>query len=351
MLPKIPGEPPPDLSKPIEVVRARVHPEIAGQRLDQAMAALFPWRTRASIQRLIRDGRVTLVLGGNAPGSAAGERVEGPRASRKVFPEDVLVVDVPPRPAVERADAVPAELTILYEDRWLVAIDKPAGLAVHPTSSRLDGTLVNLLHGVYRDLDDPARDVVPRLCHRLDRETSGLILVAKDEVAHAAVRRQFEDHAVTKTYLAVVEGRVEVDEQWVDLRLGPARRSAVRLKIEAREDGLEALTRVRVLARGKELSLVECMPRTGRQHQLRVHLAALGHPIVGDKLYGPDERWFLQGIEGSLDEEARAALRLPRQALHSASLELRHPIRGDRIELRCPLAADLSALLEADGCA
>jgi len=346
-LPKRPGKSPPDLSQPIKEVKARIYPEIAGLRLDQALAELFSWRSRSSIQKLIKEGRVRIRLGGEAPGSRKGELVEDPRAARKVFAEDLVIVAIPPRALIDQVDLdlVPEQLHILWEDPYLVALDKPAGLAVHPTSSRLSGTLINLLHGLYRDTSDPEKDVVPRLCHRLDRETSGLILVAKDAQAHSEVRKQFEAQAVQKSYLALVEGCPEQEETWIDAAIGPARRSAVRLKMGIREDGLQSLTRVVLRQRGEDFSLVECFPRTGRQHQIRVHLASMGHPLIGDKLYGADEQLFLRAIDDALTPEDLALLRLPRQALHSHTLNLHHPISGDPLELRCPLPSDMQDLL------
>ncbi len=348
MLPKRPGKRPADLSQPIKEVKARIYPEIAGLRLDQALAELFTWRSRSSIQKLIKEGKVRIRLGGEAPGSRKGELVSQPRSARKVFAEDLVMVEVPPRALVDQVDLdlLPSDLRILWEDPYLVALDKPAGLAVHPTSSRLSGTLINLLHGLYRNADDPARDVVPRLCHRLDRETSGLILVAKDAQAHSEVRKQFEAQTVQKSYLALVEGCPEQEETWIDAAIGPARRSAVRLKMGLREDGLQSLTHVLLRQRGRKISLVECFPRTGRQHQIRVHLASRGLPLVGDKLYGPDEQLFLRGIDDTLTSEDEALLRLPRQALHSHTLSLRHPISGDPLELSCPFPEDMRKLLE-----
>jgi len=342
MRPRVPGEPPPDLAKPIEEVRGQIYPEIAGLRLDVALTRLLPWRSRTSVKGLIRSGHVFLTT----PGPTDVE-LRPARASQRVRSGEIVVVRVPQR-VDPRAIGNPEpcdELTILDEDAWLVAIDKPAGLAVHPSGHRLDGTLINLLHARYRNLEDPSRDVVPRLCHRLDRETSGLILVAKCERAHADVRKQFEASTVEKSYLAIVEGEVAESESWIDLPLGPARRSPIRLKMEVRDDGMDSLTRYRVLERRGGLTLLECRPKTGRQHQIRVHLAAIGHPVVGDKLYGPEEQWFLDAIAGTLDVEAKARLRLDRHALHSHTLTLEHPISGMRRTWTAELPADMAGLL------
>lgn len=343
MIPRVPGDRPRDLSKPLEEIRARVYHELEGLRLDQALRRLMPWRSRSSLQRLIRDGCVAIEP---ESGTDPSRATDPARSAQKVRPNDIVVVRVPQRllPPDPSDFADVPELDIVFEDRWLVALDKPAGLTVHPTGRRLSGTLINLLHERYRD-EDHAHDVVPRLCHRLDRETSGLILVAKDEWTHAEVRKQFEAHAVEKSYLAVVEGEVTAADGWIDARLGPDSRSRVRLKMATREDGLEALTHWQLRTRASGLSLVEAFPRTGRQHQIRVHFASIGHPIVGDKLYGPDESWFLDAIDGTLSDEARARLRLPRQALHSHTLRLEHPRTRAPLELTADLPGDMAALL------
>ncbi|MCB9883370.1 MAG: RluA family pseudouridine synthase [Planctomycetes bacterium] len=343
VLPRVPGEPPRDLGKPLEVVRLRIYPEIGGLRLDQALHRLLQWRSRSFLQRLIREGRVSVEA---APGDDPSRNVDPARAAMRVRAEEILVVQVPkdgPAPCVDWQDD---EIHVVFEDEWLVAIDKPAGLTVHPSGRRLDGTLVNILHRKYRNPDDPERDVVPRLCHRLDRETSGLILVAKTDRAHTEVRRQFEATRVRKSYLAIVEGRVAMSEGRVDAAIGPDSRSAIRLKCAIREDGLASVTRWKLLRHVGRFSLLECFPETGRQHQIRVHLASIGHPLVGDKLYGPDENYFLEAMHGTLDGEARARLRIDRHALHSHSLRLMHPIDGTALEIRAPLAADLTAFLE-----
>ncbi|MFQ5503779.1 MAG: RluA family pseudouridine synthase [Planctomycetota bacterium] len=337
----MPGERPPDLALPVEELRTHVYPEIAGLRLDQALAFLLTWRTRSSIQRLIKEGRV-LVRDGDS-------EVERVRPSTRVRAGTVLVVRIPKRerPAV----ALPcAELCIHHEDPLLLVVDKAPGMVVHPSAGRRGGTLINLLHARYRNLDEPAKDIVPKLCHRLDRETSGLILVAKDEQAHSFIRKQFEDHSVMKSYLAIVEGEMQLAEGWVDLPLGKARNSPIRVKVEPRRDGLPALTHYEVLERRRGMTLVECFPRTGRQHQLRVHLAAIGHPVVGDKLYGPEERYFLDDVKGCLGESSLERLRLPRHALHSHGLSFVHPGSGQRVRWSVPLADDMAALIGRERC-
>jgi 23S rRNA pseudouridine1911/1915/1917 synthase len=335
MLPKYPGEPPRDLSRPLERIKILVDQRLAGLRLDVALATVLTWRSRTSVCELI-DAELVLVEGRRAA------------ASRRLKPGETVVVDVPPR-AEPDVDIAPAfDFPILYEDRWLLAIDKPAGLAVHPAGRRLGGTLISALHRRYRRPDDPAHDVVPRLLHRIDVETSGVLAASLHEDFHHQVARQFEDRLVQKTYLAVVHGRPEQAEGTIDLPIGRDRQSAVRLKLEGKRDGtgLPAVTQFRTLRGNGRYSLVELRPRTGRTHQIRVHLAAIGCPLVGDKLYGVDDSIFLQKLTGEIDAANRQHLVLDRHALHAHELRLFHPVRGAEIALTAPLPADLAALLD-----
>jgi 23S rRNA pseudouridine1911/1915/1917 synthase len=334
VIPRFPGSGPRDLSRPLEKLEILARSEHDGMRLDMVLASLLPWRSRTSVHRLIKDGLVTLRGG---PG----------RPAQRVHDGDVIHVRVPPRAVPTDVAPDGFELPILYEDRWLVAVDKPAGLAVHPAGRRVYGTLIHHLHKRYRRPDDPAHDVIPRLLHRIDRETSGVVAIGLDEEFHGAVRRQFEEREVRKVYHAVVHGRPPSSEGVIDLGIGPARRSAIRLKLEARADGSgqPALTHYRVLRSSERFSLVELRPRTGRTHQLRVHMAALGCPLVGDKIYGVDEAVFLAELDGRLSDEQRALLILDRHALHAASLEFHHPNLGAPIELAAPLPADMAALV------
>lgn len=334
MLPKLPGQPPRDLSRPLEQLRFLVDARFDGQRLDVVLATVLPWRSRASIRRLLEGGYVHLT--GRAP-----------TASRRLRAGETIVVDVPPRAEPNPDPGAGVDFPIVYEDRWMVAVDKPAGLCVHPAGRRLDGTLMQALHRRYRRPEDPAHDVVPRLLHRIDVETSGIVAVGLDEQFHHLVARQFEDREVQKTYLAVVHGRPEADAGTIDWSIGPDKRSPVRLKLEARRDGsgLSAVTEYRVVRANARYALVELRPRTGRTHQLRVHMAALGCPLVGDKVYGGDERIFLEHLEGRLSDASRERLVLDRHALHAHSLRFHHPMLDRAMELEAPLPADLAALV------
>lgn len=334
MLPKLPGEPPRDLSRPLEQIRFLVEARFDGQRLDVVLATMLPWRSRQSIHRLIDDGFISLV----------GRKAT---ASRRMKTGDQVVVDIPPQKIPVAFAEVPLDFPILYEDQWMIAVDKPAGLAVHPSGRRLDGTLITELHRRYRRPDDPQHDVVPRLLHRIDVETSGVVAIGLDEQFHHLVARQFEDREVQKTYLAVVHGVPDPAEGVIDFTIGPDRKSPVRLKLEARTDGtgLSALTHYRTLRQNGRYALVELLPKTGRTHQLRVHMAGIGCPLVGDKIYGGDERIFLEQLAGELSEESRQKLVLDRHALHAHRLRFRHPMLQQDMTLEAPLPADLRALV------
>ncbi len=334
MLPKYPGDGPRDLSKPLEQLKILVDARLAGQRLDLALAAVLSWRSRASIHRLIDGGFVQL----------DGRNVA---ASRRVRVGETIVVDIPPNPQANPDPGANVEFGILYEDQWMIAVDKPAGMAVHPSGRRLDGTLIHALHRRYRNPGDPEHDVVPRLLHRIDVETSGLVAVGLDEQFHHLVARQFEDREVQKSYLAVVHGRPAQAEGTVDAPIVPDKSSAVRLKLTTSRDGsgLPAVTHYREVGHRGEFTLLEVRPKTGRTHQIRVHMAAIGCPLVGDKLYGGDEQLFLHQIAGTLDEDHRARLVLDRHALHSHTLTFHHPMLGREITLTSPLPADLAALV------
>lgn len=334
MLPKFPGEPPRDLSRPLERIRFLVDVRFDGQRLDVVLATMFPWRSRQSIHRLIDDGFVTLV---NRKATA----------SRRMKTGDEVLVDIPPQKIPVAFAEVPLDFPILYEDQWMLAVDKPAGLAVHPSGRRLDGTLITELHRRYRRPDDPQHDVVPRLLHRIDVETSGVVAVGLDEQFHHLVARQFEDRDVQKTYLAVVHGRPAPSEGTIDFTIGPDRKSPVRLKLEARTDGtgLSALTHYRTLRHNDRYALVELLPKTGRTHQLRVHMAGIGCPLVGDKIYGGDENLFLEQLAGELSDESKQKLVLDRHALHAHRLTFHHPMLRREMTLEAPLPKDLAALV------
>jgi len=298
--------------------RLVVAPEAAGERLDRYLAARGTWGSRAQVQRLITAGHVRVDDAVVKAGTVL-------RAGQQI------AVEVVPAPLAP-TDAVPEAiaLDVLYEDDWILVLDKPAGLVVHPAPGNWQGTLVNALlhhwHGPRPGLD-PAR---PGIVHRLDKDTSGVLVVAKDAATLAALAAQFRARTVTKQYVAFVWGRIRQDRGTIAAPIG--RHPVHRKRMAVRASGREAVTDYEVLERIDGATLLRLFPHTGRTHQLRVHLAAIGHPIVGDAVYG----------------RGRPAA-LPRQALHAERLAFRHPHSGAAVAFTAPLPADMVALRSALG--
>lgn len=276
---------------------------------------------------------------------AAVEPAVETRPGRKLRNGSTVVVIIPPELRLEVSPYAVEDLVILHEDERTLVVDKPPGLAVHPAGRHLTDTLIQRVHARYRT--EPGARVPIKLCHRLDRETSGVILLAKDAEAHTALMQDFEHRRIGKQYLAIVRGNPEADEGVIDFPLAPARASEVRIKMAVASDGMEARTDWRVLERHEGCALLLCEPHTGRQHQIRVHMEAIGHPLVGDKLYGRDEDTFLRNALGELTREELRDLGLARHALHNHSLTFRVPGTETELRVESPLAADMRAYLEA----
>jgi len=345
-----------DLTRPPERVTLAVDASFFRERvdgfqmrLDQFLAAHLPWRSRSSIQDLVHDGYVLVDAATPDHPRGTGEPRTERRPGRRLRHGSTVVVVIPDENRLAGAAGAAGELRILYEDEAVVAVDKPPLLAVHPSGRHLTDTLIQRVHAHYRD-EIAAGRLAPRLCHRLDRETSGIVLVGKRPGAHAELVRQFEEREVDKEYLAIVQPPVPGEQGRtgrIDYPLAPARTSAVRVKMTVAADGLAARTDWRIVERYADCSLLACRLHTGRQHQIRVHLAAIGHPVVGDKLYGPDELLFQKAADGRLERDDLERLELPRHALHSHKLAFDTPARGRRVALECPLAEDLRAYLAA----
>ena len=311
------GEPPPP-----EHVELEVQPDHAGSRLDQFLAARLGDRTRSQIQRLIRNGQVVL------------DRTAA-RAGIAVRAGDVVRVDIPaPVPASPRPEALPIE--IVHDDADFVVVNKPAGMVVHPAAGHTDGTLVNaLLHHV-RDLSGIGGELRPGIVHRLDRGTSGLLVVAKHDAAHAALARQFADREVEKDYVALVWGPVQQGRR-IDLPIGRDPVDRKRISVRSRR-AREAVTRIVTAEPLDGVTCVRVAIATGRTHQIRVHLSAIGHPVVGDAVYG--------GRRRQLPPHLRVVQRLQRPFLHAARLAFTHPRDERRIVVSCALPDDLDALVD-----
>jgi 23S rRNA pseudouridine1911/1915/1917 synthase len=289
----------------------------AGARLDRALADLFPGHSRTVVASWIDEGRV-VVDGAALPGKA---RVRG---------GEHVVVDVPPPRPTELVPEA-RTLAILHEDDAILVLDKPCGLTVHPGSGRRDGTLANALVHHLRGLPTLGGADRPGIVHRLDKDTSGVMCVAKTEAAHRALSRAFAARTVRKEYLALVHGRVEGESGTIDLALG--RSSAGRTRMAVRETGGRvAVTEWRVEERLPSHTLVRCFPRTGRTHQIRVHWRAKGHPLVGDPLYG----WK------SSPGDALAG----RLMLHAHRLAFDHPTTGKPVAFEASAPADFLDAVE-----
>jgi 23S rRNA pseudouridine1911/1915/1917 synthase len=299
----------------------------AGERLDRWLAERLPGTSRARLQAIIAKGGV------DVDGRAA-------RPSLRLKAGQTVSVRIPaPEPALPLPEDIP--LAVVYEDRHLLVVDKPAGLVVHPGAGRSSGTLVNaLLHRV-RDLSGIGGVLRPGIVHRLDRGTSGLIVVAKDDATHLALSRQFAGHHVEKEYLAVVLGVPRRAEGTIDAPIGRDPVHRRRMSVRAPRSR-QARSTYRVVEALDGAALLKVRIATGRTHQIRVHLAALGHPVAGDPTYGG------RRTPSSRRPEAREALSaLARPALHAARLAFTHPATGERLALESPLPDDLQRLLAA----
>ena len=284
-------------------------------RVDQALARLFPEHSRSRLQSWLKSGRIT--INGASPDSKT-----------KVWGGETVAVSPEPSEAMlaEQAEDIP--LQVIFEDDTVIVIDKPVGLVVHPGSGNWSGTLLNALlhHGAgFRDL--PRAGIV----HRLDKDTSGLLVVAKTLEAQTDLVRQLQARTVKRHYLALVHGEPQPSGE-VNAPIG--RHPVQRTKMAVVPGGREALTRYRVIERFARATLVECELATGRTHQIRVHMAHIGHPLVGDATYGKAK---------SADPRLDA---FPRQALHAWQLGLIHPKTGEACRWQTPLPADLDGLLE-----
>ena len=300
----------------------------AGVRLDRFLAESADVGTRSQAKRLVDAGRVLVdgVARKSAHALAAGARV-------------VVVLDVPLPTTVEPEDL---PLVVLYEDAHLLAIDKPPGMVVHPAPGARRGTLVNALAYRLGALAGVGPADRPGIVHRLDRDTSGVLLVARTAAVLEALARQFRERAVQKRYLAIVRGRVAKASGTVDRPIGRHPRERKRMSVHGQR-ARTAVTRWQVVERFAGTTLVRLAPETGRTHQLRVHLAAIGHPVLGDRVYG----------RRRASRVAAGTLECARQALHAEELRFVHPVSGETVVVRAPLPADLEdvlARLRRDAC-
>ena len=300
-----------------------------GKRIDAALVELLPEFSRAQLRRAIDAGGV--LVNGMAP-----------KPSLKLTEGDKVVVQhfEPPR-AGPQPEAIP--LDILYEDQHLVAVNKPSGMIVHPAKGHWQGTLASALaHHFGENLSTTGGPTRPGIVHRLDRDTSGVIVVAKTNQAHEHLAAQFKDRTTEKQYLAIVQGVPGRDADVIDEPIGPHPHIRERMAIRRdHRDARESVTKYEVVERFRGFALVRCFPKTGRTHQIRVHLAHAGTPVLCDKAYGNQSRINADELVGKAPGGETV---LHRQALHAERLALRQPQTGDRLVFEAPLAADLASV-------
>ena len=284
-----------------------------GQRLDRVVAARLPGMSRAQVQRLIKSGDVTV----NGQPSKAAYRAAPGDQIRVILPDEPEAAVLPE----------PIPLDVVYEDDSLLLVNKPAGMVVHPAYGHASGTLVNAVLAHCPRVANVGGLERSGIVHRLDKDTSGLIIIAKDDATRAALQRQFKRRGVTKIYLALVEGQITPREGVIDAPVG--RNKQQRKKMAVVRQGREARTTYRAIETFPDHTLLEVQPHTGRTHQVRVHLAWLGYPVVGDAVYG----------------RRRQRLLRDRHFLHAARLCFTHPATGEGMTLEAPLPPKLGAIL------
>ncbi|MEH3159736.1 MAG: RluA family pseudouridine synthase [Sphingomonas taxi] len=309
------------MDRGVSIIEATIQPAADGWRLDRALADAVPTLSRERLKVLIASGAVT----------RDGQMVRDP--AKRAAAGDRLNVAVP-NPTLPHNEAQDIPLVIAYEDEHLIVIDKPAGLVVHPAAGNLDGTLVNaLLHHCQGSLSGIGGVARPGIVHRIDKDTSGLMVAAKTDRAHEGLARQFHDHSIDRRYRAIVGGRPRPAEGTVDAPL--ARSATNRKKIAIVAGGKRAVTHYRTIQPLHEAALVECRLETGRTHQVRVHMASIGHALLGDPVYGRTK-----GAQKALLE----TLGFRRQALHAAHLGFIHPVKSTALAFESPMSADMQEL-------
>lgn len=295
-----------------------IQEEQIGQRLDRFLTPFLTSLSRTNIQQLIEDEAVLVKGKVSKPGYALrrGDTVTVVRSTPVIPPTNAVAQDIP--------------LDILYEDDDLLVLNKAPGMVVHPAPGHSDDTLVNALLARYPELQGVGENGRPGIVHRLDKDTSGLIIIARNSRTLTALMEQMQGHAIVKRYLALVEGIVAHDQGCIDAPIGRDTRNRQQMTITTR-DSREAKTHFRVLQRFARHTLLLLQLETGRTHQIRVHLKAIGHPVVGDPVYG----------SGNVPK----GFTLQRQFLHAFQLQFNHPITGELIEIEAPLPKDLQNIL------
>ena len=314
----------------ISLTLPSVDAEREGTRLDKYIASAVPEISRMRIKGLILDGQVR-----------SGDKVYD-NTSWKVKTGQVFEISVPASVEPEpQGQDIP--LNVAYEDDYLIIIDKPAGMVVHPAAGNEDGTLVNaLIHHCGDSLSGINGVKRPGIVHRIDKDTSGLMVVAKTDMAHAGLAEQFADHSLERAYLAIVRHRPYPADGTIDAAIGRSPRNRQKMAVVGR-GGKHAVTHFTTKQRlGDAASLVECRLETGRTHQIRVHMTHIGHPLIGDPVYGRSQK------TRDLPPKVREAIsHFNRQALHAYVIGFTHPVTDEQIRFESPVPADMAALIEA----
>lgn len=314
-----------------EPTEFRVQPRQAGKRLDAYLASRFTDYSRSVLQRVIDAGAVEV------NGRPA-------KTSQRLRADDSITIRLPelsdPAP---RAEDIP--ISVVYEDDALIVVDKPPGMVTHPAKGNWGGTLVNALQFRFDELSTVAGEDRPGVVHRLDRDTTGLLIVAKNDRAHRALSLQFEQRSIKKEYLALSYNAPDRDRDRIDRPIGfhPAHREKMAIRTE-QNGGKVAATRFEVLERFRGFSLIRCLPETGRTHQIRVHLAHIGCPIVADRAYSGRNRLTVGDLTETRPDDR---VLIDRQALHAHALRFRHPLNGEELSLVSPPPSDMAATLLA----
>lgn len=309
----------------VSIIEATIAQAQDGMRLDRALADLLPDLSRERLKALINDGHVR----------STGQPIKI-GTTIKVATGQSFAITLPAPVALEtQAQDIP--LNIVHEDADLIVVDKPAGLVVHPAAGNLDGTLVNaLLHHCQGQLSGIGGVARPGIVHRIDKDTSGLLVVAKSDKAHDGLARQFKDHSIQRLYAAIVYGHPQPATGTVDAWLGRSDADRKKMAVHREGRGKHAVTHYRTVERLRDAAMVECRLETGRTHQVRVHMHHIGHPLIGDPVYGRERKGFKSILE---------TLSFKRQALHAKSLGFIHPVTDERLMFQSALPADMQELL------
>ncbi len=304
-------------------------------RLDKFLCAHLPGRSRAFVQKLIEDGWVDL------PGLPLVREI---KASTAIMNGVSVQVTIPPtRKSTIDPEDIP--LNILYEDEDLALVEKPAGIVMHPSPHQLEGTMVNALLYHLDNLSGIGGEERPGIVHRLDRLTSGIIVVAKSDRAHQGLSQQFKDRTIQKTYHAIVRGEWTAKEGTLDLPIGRSFLNRKRMMVRTDGQGRESITHYKIVEEFDGYAFIEVKPKTGRTHQIRVHMSKIRLPIACDSLYGR-EQWIYKSDLMKKPRQSQETPIIDRQALHASTLEFDHPITGERMTFNVPIPQDMLDLLE-----